>query len=229
MRVETLLTEPYRIHHTPRSERSSASELLELVKLSDELAHRYPHELSGGQARRVSIARALALRPDLLVADEPTARLDISAAASVLNLMNDLRHELALTYLIITHDLNIVGYIADRIAVMYLGQLVEIAPATAILEEPIHPYTQGLLAAVPDPKPGARLRRDLLPPGEIPSPRDPPPGCRFHTRCRLAQDICRTTAPLLEEVEAGRQVACHFWEEARATRDKADTPHTAAV
>ena len=217
MRVENLLTEPYRIHRTPKSKRYTASELLDLVRLGDELANRYPHELSGGQARRVSIARALALRPDLLVADEPTSGLDISAAASVLNLMNDLRHDLGLTYLIITHDLNIVGYIADCIAVMYLGQLVEVAPATAILGKPIHPYTQGLLAAVPDPKPGARIRRDLLPPGEIPSPRDPPPGCRFHTRCRLAQDICRTTAPALEQVETGHQVACHFWEEARAT------------
>lgn len=216
MRVEDLLTEPYRIHDAREGERFTAGELLELVRLPDDLLGRFPHELSGGQARRVSIARALALRPELLIADEPTSGLDISAAASVLNLMNDLRRELALTYLVITHDLNVVGYIADRIAVMYLGQLVEVAPAAEILEEPIHPYTQGLLEAVPEPKPSARRRQRLLPPGEIPSPLDPPPGCRFHTRCRLARDICRTTTPPLERVAAGRQVACHFWEEARA-------------
>ena len=227
MRVEKLVTEPYRIHRIAGDQRSTARELLALVRLGDELVHRYPHELSGGQARRVSIARALALRPDLLIADEPTAGLDISAAASVLNLMNDLRDELELTYLIITHDLNIVGYIADRIAVMYLGQLVEVAPAANLLEEPIHPYTQGLLAAVPDPNPNARRRRDLLPPGEIPSPRNPPPGCRFHTRCRFAEEICRTTVPPLDEVAPGRQVACHFWQEALATHREAHSQHAA--
>ncbi|HMJ94483.1 MAG TPA: ABC transporter ATP-binding protein [Thermoleophilaceae bacterium] len=219
MRVDRLLTEPYRINGTPESERSSVRELLELVRLSEEHSRSFPHELSGGQARRVGIARALALRPDVVIADEPTSGLDASAAASVLNLMGELRRELGLTYLIITHDLNIVGHIADRIAVMYLGQLVEVGPAEAILETPTHPYTQGLLAVVPEANPRARRsKRGLLLPGEIPSPRNPPPGCRFHTRCRLAQEICRVEAPPYAEPAPGHAVACHFWQEAQATR-----------
>ena len=217
LRVSYLLTEPYRIHKIPSADQISVRELLEMVELSPELAGKYPHELSGGQARRVGVARALALQPEFLIADEPTAGLDVSAAAAVLNLMKDLARRLDLTYLIITHNLNVVGYIADRIAVMYLGQLAETGPAERVLDDPTHPYTRALLEAVSEPDPRNRgVDRRLLLPGEIPSPRNPPPGCRFHTRCRFAQPRCREEVPVLEETEADHRVACHFWPEVRA-------------
>jgi oligopeptide/dipeptide ABC transporter ATP-binding protein len=217
LRVSYLLTEPYRIHKIPSADQISVRELLEMVELSPELAGKYPHELSGGQARRVGVARALALQPEFLIADEPTAGLDVSAAAAVLNLMKDLARRLELTYLIITHNLNVVGYIADRIAVMYLGQLAETGPAERVLDDPTHPYTRALLEAVSEPDPRNRgVDRRLLLPGEIPSPRNPPPGCRFHTRCRFAQPRCREEVPVLEETEADHRVACHFWREVRA-------------
>jgi oligopeptide/dipeptide ABC transporter ATP-binding protein len=217
LRVSYLLTEPYTINDIPHEQRYSVADLLEMVELSAEQATKYPHELSGGQARRVGIARALALHPEFLVADEPTSGLDVSAAASVLNLMKDLRNRLGLTYLIITHNLNLVGYVANRIAVMYLGQLVEIGPTDRIFEAPAHPYTRALLAAISEPDP--RQRRDshkLLLPGEIPSPRNPPPGCRFHTRCAYAQERSREEVPALEEIAPGHFVACHFWRQVRA-------------
>jgi len=217
LRVAYLLEEPYRIHGTPSTDRLSVRELLDMVELAPDLATKYPHELSGGQARRVSVARALALQPEFLIADEPTAGLDVSAAAAVLNLMRDLARRLDLTYLIITHNLNVVGYIADRIAVMYLGQLAETGPAEQVLDTPGHPYTRALLEAVSEPDPRDRgVDRRLLLPGEIPSPRNPPPGCRFHTRCRYAQPRSREEVPLLEEIEPGHFVACHFWREVRA-------------
>ncbi len=212
LRVSYLLTEPYTIHGTPPAERHTVPELLGMVGLSPEQAARYPHELSGGQARRVGIARALALHPELLVADEPTAGLDVSAAASVLNLMSRLRDQLRLTYVIVTHNLSLVGYVADRIAVMYLGQLVEIGPTDDVFERPAHPYTRGLLAAISEPDPRARQGgRRLLLPGEIPSPASPPPGCRFHTRCAHAEPRCREEAPVQEDTGAGHVVACHLW------------------
>ena len=216
LRVAYLLTEPYRINDVPEDQRHSVDELLHMVELSSEQAHKYPHELSGGQARRVGIARALSLNPDFLVADEPTSGLDVSAAAAVLNLMRDLGRRLGLTYLVITHNLNVVGYIADRIAVMYLGQIVEVGPGERVLREPAHPYTVGLLSAVSEPDPSRRGRRKLLVPGEIPSPRNPPPACRFHTRCPLATEICRTEAPPLAPIEPAHAVACHHWEQVRA-------------
>ena len=155
--------------------------------------------------------RALALRPEFIVADEPSAGLDVSAAASVLNLMKDLARDLRLTYLIVTHDLNLVGYIADRIALMYLGRLVEVGATADIFDRPAHPYTQGLLDAVamPDPEQTTAPHRLLLP-GEIPSPKNPPPGCRFHTRCFMAEKVCEEVCPLLRESEPGRFTACHF-------------------
>ncbi len=225
LRASYLLTEPYRINDVPREERYSVDELLEMVELSSELGRKFPHELSGGQARRIGIARALALRPEFLVADEPTAGLDVSAGAQILNLMRDLQERLGLTYLVITHNLAIVDYIADRLAVMYLGKLFEVGPTERILDTPGHPYTHALLAAVSEPDP--RLRRGrgrLLPPGEIPSPRNPPPGCRFHTRCPFAEERSRTEVPELEEIAPGHLVACHFWEKVRAetTRDAAE-------
>jgi oligopeptide/dipeptide ABC transporter ATP-binding protein len=217
LRVSYLLTEPYTINKTPLSDRYSVSELLEMVELSPEQATKYPHELSGGQARRVGIARALALQPEFLVADEPTSGLDVSAAAAILNLMKDLGTRLELTYLVITHNLNVVGYVADRIAVMYLGQLAEVGPAERVLDAPAHPYTRALLSAISEPEPRGRAdERRLLLPGEIPSPQNPPPGCRFHTRCPYAEDRSREEEPALEEIEPGHLVACHFWEKVRA-------------
>ncbi len=217
LRVSYLLTEPYRINKVPAENRYSVAELLDMVELSVDQATKYPHELSGGQARRVGIARALALHPEFLVADEPTAGLDVSAAASVLNLMKDLARRLGLTYLIITHSLNVVGFIADRIAVMYLGQLAEVGPTDRIFEAPSHPYTRALLSAVAEPDPTRRRpEHKLLLPGEIPSPKNPPSGCRFHTRCVYAQARCRSEAPVLEAVEPGTVVACHFWRDVRA-------------
>jgi oligopeptide/dipeptide ABC transporter ATP-binding protein len=212
LKVGYLLTEPYVINDVPKAERYSVKELLEMVELSHEQAGKYPHELSGGQARRVGIARALALNPSFLVADEPTAGLDVSAAAAILNLMKDLAEQLSLTYLVITHNLNVVGYIADRIAVMYLGQLAEVGPAEQVLDRPAHPYTQALLSALSEPDPRSRVAdRELLVPGEIPSPKNPPPGCRFHTRCPYADDRSRTEVPLLEAAGPGHLVACHHW------------------
>jgi peptide/nickel transport system ATP-binding protein len=217
LRVSYLLTEPYTINKVPPSERYSVSELLEMVELSPEQATKYPHELSGGQARRVGIARALALHPEFLVADEPTSGLDVSAAAAILNLMKDLGTRLGLTYLVITHNLNVVGYIADRIAVMYLGQLAEVGPAERVLDAAAHPYTRALLAAISEPEPRRRAREHrLLLPGEIPSARNPPSGCRFHTRCPYAEERSREEVPALEEIEAEHYVACHFWKKVQA-------------
>jgi peptide/nickel transport system ATP-binding protein len=212
LRVSYLLAEPYQIHHTPPAEQYTISQLLAMVGLSEEQATKYPHELSGGQARRIGIARALALHPEFLVADEPTSGLDVSVAASILNLMKDLAQKLGLTYLIITHNLNVVGYISDRVAVMYLGKVVEVGPAAQLFEAPAHPYTLALLSAISEPDPRQQqARRRLLLAGEIPSPKNPPPGCRFHTRCPFAEARCKTETPLMEEIEPGRQVACHFW------------------
>jgi oligopeptide/dipeptide ABC transporter ATP-binding protein len=217
MRVRELLAEPYKINRTPPDERSSPEALLELVGLSPDLAGKFPYQLSGGQARRVSIARALSLKPDLIVADEPTSGLDVSAAAGVLALMNDLRAQFGITYLIITHDLNLVGQIADRIMVMYLGQVVEVGTTQQIFEDPVHPYTQGLLAAVPRVQ-VLDVERAAVPRGEMPSPRTPPSGCRFHTRCRLATEVCIESEPEQVHFEPEHFGSCHFWAEARATR-----------
>jgi oligopeptide/dipeptide ABC transporter ATP-binding protein len=216
LRVSYLLTEPYIINKVPDTERYGVSELLDMVELSNDLESKYPHELSGGQARRVGIARALALHPEFLVFDEPTSGLDVSAAAAVLNVMKDLSERLQLTYLIITHNLGVLSFIADRVAIMYLGKIMEIGPTERILDAPAHPYTRALLASISGadaPRPGAQR---LLLPGEIPSPKDPPPGCRFHTRCRYVQDRCRVDVPPLEEAEQSHEVACHFWREVRA-------------
>jgi oligopeptide/dipeptide ABC transporter ATP-binding protein len=215
MKVSALLMEPYRIHNVPRSERYSVAELLGMVELPDRLANRYPHELSGGQARRVGIARALALRPRLIVADEPTAGLDVSAAGAILNLLQSLREQYGTAYVIITHALNVVGYLADRIAVMYLGRLVEQGPAENIYDAPLHPYTRALIAAIPEMDSRAASAETPVA-GEIPSPRNPPPGCHFHPRCPFAVERCRTVEPVLEEARPGQWVACHRWREVAA-------------
>jgi oligopeptide/dipeptide ABC transporter ATP-binding protein len=217
LRVSYLLTEPYTINDTPEADRYSVDELLEMVELSPEHAGKYPHELSGGQARRIGIARALALRPEFIVADEPTAGLDVSAAASILNLMQDLGEQLGLTYVLITHNLNLVGYVADRIAAMYLGQLVELGRTESIFEETAHPYTRALISSIAEPDPHHRRgRQKLLLPGELPSPTDPPSGCRFRTRCRFAQERCAELTPELEVADPEHVVACHFWQPIRA-------------
>jgi peptide/nickel transport system ATP-binding protein/oligopeptide transport system ATP-binding protein len=204
--------EPYVIHNVPKSERKEPEELLAMVGLAPEQLDKYTHHLSGGQARRLGIARALALEPDIIMADEPTAGLDVSVAAGLLNLLNDLRDRLNLTYIIITHNLNVIGFISDRVAVMYLGRIVELAPAEELFETPRHPYTEALLSAIPVPDPKARGRKDrIILTGEIPSPRNPPPGCTFHPRCRYTRDLCRKEIPPLRPIGGnGRLIACHF-------------------
>jgi len=215
MRVSALLMEPYVIHGIGQDEQYSVAELLRMVELPERLASYYPHELSGGQARRVGIARALALRPRLIVADEPTAGLDVSAASAILNLLQKLRDEHRTAYLVITHALNVVGYLADRIAVMYLGRVVETGPAEQIYDAPLHPYTRALIASIPDMDSG-RAEREPAVAGEIPSPRNPPSGCHFHPRCPFAVERCRHDDPVLEEAQPGRSVACLRWPELAA-------------
>jgi peptide/nickel transport system ATP-binding protein len=212
--VSYLLTEAYKIHRVPKEERYSVGQLLSMVGLSEELANKYAHEMSGGQARRVGIARAISLHPDFLIADEPTSGLDVSVAASILNLLKDLADRLGLTYMVITHNLNLVGYIADRVAVMYLGRLVELGPTERIFEAPAHPYTQALLSAVSEPDPRQRREgRRLLLKGEIPSPKNPPPGCCFSSRCSRCTDNCDEAMPELLEIEPEHLVACTHWHE----------------
>jgi peptide/nickel transport system ATP-binding protein len=212
MKVSSLLLEPFRIHGVEVDAEQKVNELLEMVGLSTEQADKYPHQLSGGQARRVGIARALALNPDILVADEPTAGLDVSVAAGILNLLKDLRERLHLTYVIITHNLNEIGFIADRVAVMYLGKVVELAPTARLFSHPQHPYSEALMSAISIPDPTLRGQRErVVLQGEIPSPRHPPPGCPFHPRCRYAEAKCSLEVPSLAPVdEQDRFSACFF-------------------
>jgi oligopeptide/dipeptide ABC transporter ATP-binding protein len=212
MTVADMLLEPFKIHGIPIEREQKVEELLEMVGLSSEQADKYAHQLSGGQARRVGIARALALQPAVLVADEPTAGLDVSVAAGILNLMKDLRDRLSLTYILITHNLNIIGFIADRVAVMYLGKVVELGETQALFTQPRHPYTEALMSAVAIPDPELRnTRQRIVLEGEIPSSRNPPPGCPFHPRCRYRQERCTTELPLLKNApDAGHLAACHY-------------------
>ena len=223
--VGTIVGAPYRLQHVrpEHGVRRAVQELLELVGLNPEHYNRYPHEFSGGQRQRIGIARTLALRPKLIVADEPVSALDVSIQAQVLNLMEDLQDELGLTYVVIAHDLSVVRHISDRVAVMYLGKLVEMATRDQLYALPRHPYTVALMSAVPVPEPvrgedGTRQRRERIRlTGDVPSPLNPPPACRFHTRCWKAQEVCRTQEPPFVELIPGHQVACHFPENTPAS------------
>jgi peptide/nickel transport system ATP-binding protein len=215
--VGSIIAAPFHLQNVdpPDGVKRSVQDLLELVGLSPEHYNRYPHEFSGGQRQRIGVARALALKPRLIVADEPVSALDVSIQAQVVNLLEDLQDELDLTYMIIAHDLSVVRHISDRVAVMYLGKIVEIGTRDQVYETPTHPYTNALLSAVPLPDPERREHRErILLRGDVPSPINPPPACRFHTRCWKAQEICSTIEPPLRELRPGQRVACHFPEHA---------------
>ena len=209
MTVGDIIGEPLEIHNMARGRDKvrRVQELLEVVGLSPYHANRYPHEFSGGQRQRIGIARALAVNPKLIIADEPVSALDVSIQAQVLNLLEELQKEFGLTYLFIAHDLSVVKHISDRIAVMYLGRIVELAETDELFSNPQHPYTEALLSAVPIPDPEMRRERIILP-GDVPSPVNPPPGCPFHTRCLYAQPSCRVDVPPFVDIGGGHYVAC---------------------
>jgi oligopeptide transport system ATP-binding protein len=214
MTVASIIGEPL-VEHTKLSkpeQRERIEELLDQVGLNRNFANRYPHEFSGGQRQRIGIARALALNPKFIVCDEPIAALDVSIQAQVVNLLEALQQRLGLTYLFISHDLSMVRHIANRVAVMYLGRIVELADRDALYNKPMHPYAQALLSAVPEPDPAIESHRQrIVLTGDVPSPSNPPPGCAFSTRCAHANAHCRSVAPALTEVEPGRLVACHLY------------------
>ena len=213
MRVEDIIGEAPRIHGLVSAAETSdyVDDVMKKVGLDPSLKKRYAHQFSGGQRQRIGIARALAVKPKFLVCDEAIAALDVSIQAQVINLFMDLRTELGLTYLFISHDLSVVEHIADRVAIMYLGRIVESAPTEEIFANPRHPYTKALLAEAPRLDQRQRVFEPII--GEIPSPLDPPPGCHFNPRCPLAQKICRTEAPKLKKISEGRHASCHFWDQ----------------
>lgn len=216
MSVRDLIGEPLRIHRVAqgRAIDDRVAELMRAVGLNPAYMRRYPHEFSGGQRQRIGLARTLSLNPRLIVADEPVSALDVSVQAQVLNLLHELKERLGLTLIFVAHDLSVVEHMCDRIAVMYVGKIVELADAEELLRHPLHPYTEALLSAIPPADPDVQQQRIMLS-GEVPSPANPPSGCVFHTRCRYAQDICKTEVPLLREVKPGHFASCHFAEELR--------------
>lgn len=212
--IEQTITEPMKIFRVPKKEQQKKlNRLLNVVGLSSYHKQRYPHEFSGGQRQRIGIARSLALEPELVICDEPVSALDVSIQAQVINLMEDLQDEFDLTYIFIAHDLSVVHHISDRVAVMYLGELVENGEVDEVYRNPKHPYTQALLSAVPEANPH-REKKQIILSGDLPSPANPPQGCKFHTRCPFAEEICRTQKPKLKKVsENGQMAACHFAKE----------------
>ncbi|MEK7824228.1 MAG: dipeptide ABC transporter ATP-binding protein [Candidatus Eisenbacteria bacterium] len=216
--VGSMLTEALTIHRLARGQaaRERVAELLRLVGLHPDHARRYPHEFSGGQRQRIGVARALAVNPRLIVADEPVSALDVSIQAQIINLLRDLQRKMGLTYLFVAHDLSVVEHISDRVAVMYLGKIAELADSESLYREPRHPYTVSLLSAIPVPDPGRKKARIVLK-GDVPSPAKPPSGCRFHPRCFMAREMCASEEPLLREVRPGHWSACHFAEQVANT------------
>jgi oligopeptide/dipeptide ABC transporter ATP-binding protein len=214
MSVGTIVGEPIRLHGiaSGRAANEKVADLLRMVGLRPEFSERYPHEFSGGQRQRIGVARALASEPKLIIGDEPVSALDVSVQAQVINLLEELKERLGLTLLVVAHDLAVIRHMSDRVAVMYLGEIVELAPVDGLYDAPLHPYTQALLKAIPAPTVAARGPRALLE-GDVPSPTALPSGCRFHTRCPHARERCSVEHPALEPVEGGRRVACHFWRE----------------
>jgi peptide/nickel transport system ATP-binding protein len=212
--VGRILEEPFVIHGlgTPDDRRARVAELLERVGLPASAADRFPHEFSGGQRQRIGIARAIALKPKLIICDEAVSALDVSVRAQIVNLLLGLQREMQLALLFIAHDLSVVRHISDEVAVMYLGKIVEQAPSEEIYVRPAHPYTRALISAIPLPEPGGKRRRIVLQ-GDVPSPIDPPSGCRFHTRCPFATAVCKSEQPRWEAVSSGHFVACHHWRE----------------
>lgn len=214
MSVGAIVEEPMKVHGmgTKAERRRRVGELLSRVGLRPEFANRYPHEFSGGQRQRIGIARALASGPKVIVGDEPVSALDVSVQAQVINLLEDLKDEFDLTLILIAHDLAVIRHMSDRVAVMYLGEIVELSETDALYDKPLHPYTQALMRAIPIPSPHSR-KMEMALVGDVPSPLAPPAGCRFHPRCPRASNICSQEKPILEEAEDGRFVACHHWKD----------------
>lgn len=230
MTVGNIVAEPMQIHRlVAKSERTQkVQELLQTVGLNPYFANRYPHEFSGGQRQRIGIARALAANPDFIVADEPVSALDVSIQAQIVNLLEDLQEQFGLTYLFIAHDLSVVKHISDRVAVMYLGKIVEMADRNSLYEDPLHPYTKALLSAVPIPDPVIEKRRErIILSGDVPSPINPPSGCHFHTRCPYAMAVCKEVDPVFADQGGGHYVACHLYPGSGA--DQAGKPSFQAI